>query len=397
VQPSNTGAGATIAPAVQVTVQDAGGNTVTGATNAITLTIGTNPAGGTLSGTTTVAAVNGVATFSNLSIDRAGAGYTLTASSAGLTGATSTPFNITAGTPTKLAFTVQPSNTAATQAISPAVQVTIQDALGNTVNSSANVTVAIGTNPSGGTLSGTTTVAAVNGIATFNNLSIDKLGAGYTLTAASAGLTGATSTPFNITAGAATHLSFTVQPSNTSAASAITPAVQVTFLDAGNNVVTNASASVTLAIGTNPGGGTLSGTTTQAPVNGVATFNNLSIDKVGTGYSLTANAAGLPQATSTTFDITLGTATKLAFIQQPTSTVAGVAISPAVTVAIQDAGGNTVTSASNNVTLAIGTNPSGGTLSGTATVAAVSGIATFNNLSINTAGTATRCKRRPEA
>ena len=60
------------------------------------------------------------------------------------------------------------------------------------------MTIAIGTNSGGGTLSGTLTVAAVAGVATFNNLSIDRPGAGYTLTAAGAGLTGATSSPFNI-------------------------------------------------------------------------------------------------------------------------------------------------------------------------------------------------------
>ena len=41
-----------------------------------------------------------------------------------------------------------------------------------------------------------------------------------------------------------------------------------------------------MAIGTNPGGGTLSGTTTVAAVAGVATFSNLSINKAGTGYTL---------------------------------------------------------------------------------------------------------------
>jgi len=41
--------------------------------------------------------VNGVATFSNLSINKAGTGYTLSATSSGLTGATSNAFNITGG------------------------------------------------------------------------------------------------------------------------------------------------------------------------------------------------------------------------------------------------------------------------------------------------------------
>jgi Tol biopolymer transport system component len=61
--------------------------------------------------------------------------------------------------------------------------------------------VAIGTNPSGGTLSGTTMIIAVAGVATFSNLSIDKAGTGYTLQATSGALTAATSAAFNITNG----------------------------------------------------------------------------------------------------------------------------------------------------------------------------------------------------
>src|ERR1043165_4533143 len=88
--------------------------------------------------------------------------------------------------------------------------------------------------------------------------------------------------------GAATKLAFTVQPSNTTAKAAITPGVQVTVQDASGNTVTSATNSVTIAIGTNSGSGTLSGTATVAAVNGVATFNTLTIDKVGTGYTLAA-------------------------------------------------------------------------------------------------------------
>jgi hypothetical protein len=80
---------------VQVVAQDATGATVSSFSGTITVALGTNPSGGTLAGTTTVAAVNGVATFANLSIDRAGNGYTLQATSSGLTSATSAAFNIT--------------------------------------------------------------------------------------------------------------------------------------------------------------------------------------------------------------------------------------------------------------------------------------------------------------
>jgi len=57
-------------------------------------------------------------------------------------------------------------------------------------------------------------------------------------------------------------------------------------------------------------------------------------------------------------------------------------------VRIEDAGGNTITSDTRNVSLAIGTNPSGGVLTGGGAVAAVAGVATFGGLSIDKAGTA---------
>jgi hypothetical protein len=90
VQPSNAQTGATIAPAVRVALQDASGNTVTSATNPVTLAL----VGGTgLSGTLTVNPQNGVATFSNLSVSNAGS-YTLSATSSGLTSATSASFTV---------------------------------------------------------------------------------------------------------------------------------------------------------------------------------------------------------------------------------------------------------------------------------------------------------------
>ena len=104
-----------------------------------------------------------------------------------------------AATPTKLVFTRPPQVTAAGVNFSPSVQVSIQDAGGNTVTSASNpVTLAIGANPAGGTLSGTLTVSAVNGVASFSNVSIDNPGSGYTLVAAADGLTSAESPAFDI-------------------------------------------------------------------------------------------------------------------------------------------------------------------------------------------------------
>ena len=156
------------------------------------------------------AAVAGIATFAGCKIDKPGTGYTLTATSAGLTSATSNAFDVAVGPATKVVYTQQPTAVVAGSVISPAVVVTVQDAVGNTVtSSSATVAVAFGTNPGAGTLSGTVSLAATNGVATFSDLSINKTGTGYTLVASSTGLTSATSSAFNVTVGAAAKVAFT--------------------------------------------------------------------------------------------------------------------------------------------------------------------------------------------
>src|SRR5439155_717668 len=283
--------------------------TVPSFTGTVTVALGNNPGNGTLAGTAMVAATNGVASFAALSIDKAGTGYTLTAAATGVTTGSSAAFSITPGTAATLLFTVQPSNATAGTAIAPAVQITAHDAQGNTATGfSGNVTMALGANPGSGTLAGTATVAAASGVATFSSLSIDKVGTGYTLTAADPGegLSGATSTAFNITPGSATQLVFTVQPSTAVAARTISPAVQVAARDAQGNLVTGFTGSVTVALGTNPSGATLAGTTTVTAAGGVATFGRLSGNKVGTGYTLTAAATGLSGATSSAFTVTVG-------------------------------------------------------------------------------------------
>src|SRR5207245_11122613 len=103
-----------ITPAVRVPAQDARGTTATGFTGTVTAAIGANPGGGTLAGTASVAAVSGVATFSNVSINKAGSGYTLTAAATGLAGMTSTPFGASAGARPPLVLAVPSGATPST-------------------------------------------------------------------------------------------------------------------------------------------------------------------------------------------------------------------------------------------------------------------------------------------
>lgn len=98
-----------------------------------------------------------------------------------------------------LVFLVQPSSANAGATITPAVQVAIEDTLGVIdTTATGGVTIALGANPSGGVLSGTTTVAFSAGVSIFNDLSVNTPGQNYTLTAASSGLTTITSVTFNI-------------------------------------------------------------------------------------------------------------------------------------------------------------------------------------------------------
>lgn len=96
-QPSGVRAGVAMSPAVTVRAYDVYGNLVNNASTTIVLGIGTNPASGTLSGGGSQSTTTGIATYSGLSIDKAGNGYTLVASSTGLAGDTSSSFNVTPG------------------------------------------------------------------------------------------------------------------------------------------------------------------------------------------------------------------------------------------------------------------------------------------------------------
>ncbi|UCC47733.1 MAG: Ig-like domain-containing protein [Gemmatimonadota bacterium] len=145
VQPSNASAGDALAPAPEVEARDAMGNVATNATGSVDASVATGP--GNLLGTTTEDFVNGVATFSDVRIETAGTGYTLSADY-GLFTDTSDAFDITPAPPAQLSIRTEPSDNPARQAIAPAVEVEFLDAFGNFVDTvTADVTVALSVNP----------------------------------------------------------------------------------------------------------------------------------------------------------------------------------------------------------------------------------------------------------
>ncbi|MBL4847217.1 MAG: hypothetical protein JKY65_16985, partial [Planctomycetes bacterium] len=402
VQPLPAAEGSSILGAASasltVTIVDAGLTVVPGATNAVTIDLGNNPGNGILGGTRTVNAINGTATFSNLTLDQAAGGYTFTASAGALTPVTSLPFAVNAATARQLAFGNNPTTTVLGAVINvpgPGVTVRIENALTGLVTTATNpITLQIGANPGSGVLGGTVTVNAINGVATFPNLTIDQAATGYTLTASSQGLTGAVSAPaFNITGTTAVALVWGTQPTalpGTTAEGAVIsgPAgVTVTIVDSLNAVVPAATNAITIQFGANPANGTLGGTLTQNAVLGVATFDDLRIDQAGALYSLSASSGALTPAQSNTFTVSASTARNLVFVAPLVPTTEGAVINTpgGVTVRIEDSGNNVVTGATNPVTIQLGSNPGSGTLGGTLTRTPVLGVVTFDDLTIDQA------------
>jgi len=298
--------------------------------------------------------------------------------------------------PARVAFSSSLSNARAGQPISPPVQVTVQDSAGRVTLRDTLVTLSLAANPSGDSLRGRKQVRSVNGVATFDNVRLDKAASGYRLTAAAPELHPDTSGAFSVMPAPATVLAFTGPPSVTMQDSAMKP-VQVTAYDSLGNTATNFAGSVQLRIGTDGSiskKATLSGAVAQA-VAGVATFPNLRIDSVGTGYTLTAAfGSAAPVDTSVPFDIIPGPPppppppTHLGFTQQPSQTTeAGATITPPVQVAALDASEHVVQGFTGAIGLALEPASNGGTLSGGTPINAVNGIATFPSLSVDKAGT----------
>ena len=206
--------------------------------------------------------------------------------------------------PNRLVFTTEPSNGSAGQTLAP-IAVSVEDILGNviTTDNTSQIKLTLSIN----TLNGTTTQTVVNGVATYSDLSINTIGTGYTLTAASTNvgpppLVSAISTPFNIGLGAPNKLAFVQQPTDTPAGQYVNPAVTVVVQDSGGNTVTTDSSTlVTISIMTPCGAITLESETDSA---GVATFPTLRLNTVATGDVLNATAPGLAGAPSTAFNVT---------------------------------------------------------------------------------------------
>src|SRR5205807_147385 len=184
---------------------------------------------------------------------------------------------------------------------------------------------------------------------------------------------------------AGSQLVFTVPPTNTAAGAPITPAVQVTARDASGNTATQFTGNITVALGANQGGATLGGVPTHAAVAGVASFPGLSLNKTGSGYTLTATTGGIPGvATSAQFNVVAAAAGQLALTTPPSATAqSGAPFAQQPAVQVQDANGNPVATQGVGVTASIATGPAGASLASFSATSDATGLARFAALTLS--------------
>lgn len=298
-QPTTARPGGTMS-AVRVALLDTSGNQ-TAAANNVSLALGHNSSGAVLSGTLVRQAVNGVATFSDLTIDKAGTGYTLVASSGNLAPVTSSAFNIDASFGAVLTIVAGDNQRAATGSpvpVAPSVRAT--DVNGNPV---AGVAVTFSASDGGTVLPSSAIVTDASGLATLTSWTMGPHAGPQSLTVSTPGQSNVVFQA-NAFGGPPAMLGMATQPSSTATSGVILdrqPAVQLQ--DHFGNPVAAGSLTITVTAS----GGSLLGTTSIAadPATGLATFTDLGI--LGSGVvTLTFSAPGVQSVTSSSITVSSG-------------------------------------------------------------------------------------------
>ncbi len=212
--------------------------------------------------------------------------------------------------PTRLAITAQPPSTV-TAGAGFTLTVKVEDSIGDVITSyNGTVTISLANNPGSSTLGGNVTVNAVNGVATFSGLTLNKVGTGYTLKVTSGSLT-TTTNGFNVTAAAASTLTFGGMPATASAGTAFN--FTVTAYDPYGNIATGYTG--TIHFTSSDAGATLPANYTFTAANG---GNQSFSATLKTGGTQTITAADTVTSSITGKGVTLvSTAT---FLKQDTTT-----------------------------------------------------------------------------
>ncbi|MEX2600581.1 MAG: cellulose binding domain-containing protein, partial [Balneolaceae bacterium] len=207
---------------------------------------------------------------------------------------------------------------------------------------------------------------------------------GYEITfnADQSGVADAISNAFDVIPADPEEITILTQPANTPTGSPVSGPPAVQLVDSYQNPVSGVD--ITVSLNQNS---FASGTTTvSTDSEGTASFSDLVITTIASGYQLTfdADASGVSDVSSSTFQITADAPDALEVTVQPTESTGGVTISPAPTILVKDSGDNPVGGVNVTVTLNKNNFAAGST---TVVTSNSNGLAVFNNLKINSADT----------
>jgi uncharacterized protein YjdB len=304
---------------------------------------------------------------------------TISATSGGATG--SFTVSVTPGTPAKLVMATQPTGGASGARLATQPVVEVRDQYDNVVTATSTfVTVAL---VGAGTITGSVTIPAQQGIARFTDLAVAGLAGGRSLQFSASGLTAVASAPFNITPGAAATLAYVGSAPRLRSGLPTTSPLQVQLRDRDGNDVAVAGRRVAVVATGGSGVTTAVNTTVLTDAQGRASFGALTLTGVAGTRTLTFVADSTTAITNATISALLsgGRATRLVINRDmPASVEAASTLAAPPVVQLLDSIGNTAPDAGVRVraTLQGGT----GALSNATADTDTLGRATFSALTV---------------
>ncbi|MCH8549676.1 MAG: Ig-like domain-containing protein [Balneolaceae bacterium] len=353
---------------IEITVRDSFGNRVSGVASDLSVSVsGANSASPSVSETSTAGLYRAEYTPASSGTDNI-------AIELGGSGISGSPFTSEVGAGDVASFSIENiSNVTAGESFT--ISVTAEDGNGNTAtgfDGSADVSV------NSGSIS-PTSLSFNNGEAS-GSFTIEEAGNNRVVTITSNSVSD-DSNSFNVSPGPVDNVTAVSgsSQSNTVGSTLSDPFV-VEVTDAFGNTISDVS--VSFSVSSSPSGASgqsVSPTSADTDGNGRASTTLTLGDRPGE-YVVTAEANG--ESATISADAETGSPSNLAINPQPTDVIAGESISPAPAVTVTDEGGNPIEDVNVDVALLGGTFSSGTTTQSTNS----SGVATFGNLQINSAG-----------
>ena len=228
-----------------------------------------------------------------------------------------------------------------------------------------------------------TVVTDSAGHARLTSWTLDTISGPNVVTASGTGLMGSP-VAFSVAgiAGPASAARSTVTADSIVTASIVTHTAKVTVT--GKDAYGNAVQSASVIIGVS-GGGTNTITQPTGATNAAGVISGFVACTLAGSHAISATINGIAITQTATLTVRADSVSYINFTQTPTSVVANSQFS--VTVTALDNFGNVATSYSGSVSVSIAIGVAGATLSGTTTVSAVNGVATFTDLAIDKPGT----------